>query len=197
MIITYHNKETFKITQGDLTVAINPQTKGGHRFGSDVVFVTTNHADMNGIDAVTRGDKVPFAITGPGEYEVKGVTVKGFHTPSDYDKTQFNTVYFATIEGIKMCFLGTIGGIELGSEIPDQLDDLDILFVPINGAPSNAAKLTVKCAPKLIIPMLYTDKDLKTFLKEVGSEGNKAQPKLTLKAKDLTGEGEVAVLSAQ
>lgn len=196
MIITYHDKTTFKITQGDLTLAINPQTKGGPRFGSDVALVTTQHDDMNGIDSVSRGDKIPFAITGPGEYEIRDVTIKGFSTASDYEKTKLNTVYVLTIDGIKSCFLGTIAGTDLTNDINEVLDELDILFVPINGAPSAAAKLAVKCAPKLIIPMLYTDKDLKTFLKEVGSEGTKAVEKLTLKAKDLTGEGDVAVLKA-
>lgn len=196
MIITYHGATTFKITQGDLTIAINPQTKGGPRFGSDVVFVTTNHDDMNGVDAVTRGDKVPFAITGPGEYEVRGVTAQGFGTASDYKGTTLNTVYLATIEDIKVCFLGTLKGTDLPNEMFERMDDLGILFVPINGDPRGAAKLVVKCEPRLVIPMHYSDADLKTFLKEAGAEGTKAVDKLTLKAKDLTGEGEVAVLKA-
>jgi hypothetical protein len=48
-----------------------------------------------------------------------------------------------------------------------------------------------------VIPILYDDKTLKTFLKEAGSDGVKPVDKLTLKPRDLAGkQGEVVVLSS-
>ena len=40
--------------------------------------MSTNHEDMNGVETTARGDKAPFVISGPGEYEIKGVFVHGF-----------------------------------------------------------------------------------------------------------------------
>ena len=73
MIITYLGAEFFKVQFGDITLAFNPISKDSKlkpsRFGADIVFVSTYHEDFNGIDQVTHGDKKPFVIAGPGEYE--------------------------------------------------------------------------------------------------------------------------------
>jgi hypothetical protein len=76
MVITYMGGECFKITQGDLTIALNPPSKDSKlktsKFGSDIVLSTINHEDMNGVENASFGDREPFAIVGPGEYEVRG-----------------------------------------------------------------------------------------------------------------------------
>ena len=90
-------------------------------------------------------------------------------------------------------------------------EEIDILFVPIGGegvlSASEAHEVAVSLEPRLIIPTHYPstssgqvgigEKDaLKTFLKEGGAEGEKAQEKLTIKKKDLEGKaGEIVVLS--
>jgi L-ascorbate metabolism protein UlaG (beta-lactamase superfamily) len=62
---------------------------------------------------------------------------------------------------------------------------------------AEAEKLAVKLEAKIVIPILYDDKSLKTFLKEAGAEGTKAVDKLTIKPRDLAGkQGEVVVLSS-
>ena len=81
MVINYLGKQFFKITHGDLTLATNPSGKG--RFGADVVFVSTKHKDYNQTDLVSFGDKQPFVISGPGDYEIKGVTAQGFYTETE------------------------------------------------------------------------------------------------------------------
>ena len=115
MIITYFGKQFFKISQGDLTIAINPVSKDSKvldkpiRFGSNVVLVTTNHHDYNGVDQVTHGDTIPFVISGPGEYEVGGIFIKGAMTETMVDgKKYINTSYSFSVDGINMCFLGDI-----------------------------------------------------------------------------------------
>ena len=46
MVITYHGGESFKVTFGDTTVAINPISKesklSGARFGADIAIVSLN-----------------------------------------------------------------------------------------------------------------------------------------------------------
>ena len=209
MIITYFGAEFFKVQFGDITLAFNPISKDSKlkssRFGADIVFQSALHPDFNGVDQVTHGEKKPFVVSGPGEYEVKGVFIKGLPSESQYGgQSLINTIYTVSLENMNICFLGALNTSELKNETVEALDEIDILFVPIGGEgvldPAKAYKLAVSLEPKIIIPMHYGDigsKDaLKAFLKEAG-ENPKPEAKLTLKKKDLEGkEGDVIVLES-
>jgi L-ascorbate metabolism protein UlaG (beta-lactamase superfamily) len=110
-----------------------------------------------------------------------------------------------TLEGMKLCFLGALASAELPADLKEELDEIDILFVPIGGegvlTPASAEKLAVALEPHLVIPIhlegIGSAGALKQFLKEAGEEKSAPQDKLTLKKKDLEGkEGEVVVLKA-
>lgn len=211
MIISYQGIESFKISQGDLTIAINPISKDS-KFkskvaGADITLITTNHPDMNGRDTTSRGDKESFIISGPGEYEVKDVSIKGFLSGSEFggDK-KINTIYQITLENINLCFLGALSDEKLSNETLEALNDIDILFVPIGGegvlAPAASYKLAVSLEPGIIIPMHYGEigekNALKTFLEEGGEEDVKPIDKLVIKRKDLEGkEGDVVILKEE
>lgn len=218
MVISYLGAEAFKIQFGDITIAYNPVSKNSKlkssSFGSDIVLVSTNHPDMNGVDNAGRGEKLPFVINGPGEYEIKGVFVHGLPSVSKYgtsgksaDEERINTIYSVTLENMNLCFLGALGSTELSAKVLEELEEIDILFVPIGGdgvlTPGEAYKLAVSLEPKLIIPMHYGEDlggsaagALKTFLKEGGGESAEKHDKLTIKKKDLEGkEGGIVVIN--
>ncbi len=208
MVITYHTVEFFKVQFGDTVLAFNPIAKEskykGPNFGADIVLISLNHPDMNGADVVARGDKDPFVIQGPGEYEVQDVFIKGIATESEYaGEKGINTVYFVTLEGMRLCFLGALSSPELPQQVKEAVDEIDILFVPIGDAgvlnPMEAHKLGVQLEAKVIIPMHYgsvgTKDALKNFLKEEGESEEKPVDKLTLKPKDVEGrEGDILVV---
>lgn len=209
MIITYGGLESLKVQFGDTILAFNPASKASkHKtpsFGADIAFVSLNHPDMNGVETVARGERKPFVIDGPGEYEVKGIFIRGFGSKSGYGGDGFNTVFSVSIEGMNVCHLGALGSAELPPEVREGLDGIDVLFVPVGGqgvlSAAEAYKLALSLEPSVIIPMHYGeigDKDaLKTFLKEGGVEKAESQDKLTLKKKDLEGkEAEIIVLAA-
>ncbi len=209
MVITYMGGECFKISQGDLTLAFNPPSKDSglkiSKFGSDIALVSSDNEDFNGVENAAFGEREPFAITGPGEYEVRGVAVRGFGSSTEYGGSKgINTIYSVALEGMNLCFLGALNTAELPQAAKQELDDIDILFLPVGGDGvldhAAANKLAVQLEPKAIIPMHYGDlgaKDgLKSFLKEAGAEDVKPTDKLTVKKKDLEGkEGEIIVLS--
>lgn len=206
MVISYLGGECFKISQGDLTLSLNPPGKASKlasaKFGADLALVSLDHDDFNGLENASFGERQPFAITGPGEYEVKGVAVRGFGAPTTYAGRQtINTIYSVSLEGMTLCFLGALGSAELPPAAKQELDDIDILFVPVGGSgvldAAAAYKLAVQLGPKVVVPMHYDASSLKAFLKEAGAEGVKAEEKLTVKKKDLEGKaGEVVVLGA-
>ena len=210
MIITYLGGAFVKVQFGDTVLAFNPISKDSKlkpaKFGADVVLVSVNHEDMNGVDQVSFGEKKPFIISGPGEYEIKQVFIKGLPSKTSYGgEDRINTIYTVALEGMNICFLGAVNTVELPKETDEAIEAVDILFVPIGGEgslnPTNAYKLAVSLEPKIIIPILYDEnkskETLKAFLKEAG-DNPKPESKLTLKKKDLEGkEAEVMIVTEE
>lgn len=204
MIITYQGLESFKVQFADTVLSFNPPSKESEhkspRFGADIVLVSLWDKDFNGV--LSFGDKTPFVISEPGEYDVKGVSVLGVPSVSRYGGVErINTIYLVTLEEMNLCFLGALSSKEIPPESLEALEDIDVLFVPIGGngvlTPVDAYNLSVGLEPGMIIPMHFDSdgKALKTFLKEGGEEGARREDKLTLKKRDLEGkEGDIILL---
>src|ERR1700685_4598155 len=137
MVISYLGGECIKMSQGDLTLAFNPPSKDSSlkmsKFGADIALVSLDNEDFNGTENARFGEREPFVISGPGEYEVKGVAVRGFGSESSYDGKGINTIYSVALEGMNLCFLGALGSVTLPPAAKQELDDIGILFVPIGG----------------------------------------------------------------
>ncbi|HEY9585236.1 MAG TPA: MBL fold metallo-hydrolase [Candidatus Paceibacterota bacterium] len=158
MIITYHGGYFVKISQGDTVIVANPFGKGSLRkpirFGARVALVSMDHPDMNGAENFSHGDKIPFVVSGPGEYEVGGIAISGFLSParskSDAGGPQpvgdppasdsgragkklLNTIYAVELEGIRLCFLGALSSPALSPEVIEGIGEVDVLFVPVSG----------------------------------------------------------------
>jgi len=212
MVITHHGGQCFKVTFGDLTLVFDPISKNATlpsvRFGADIALVSRNHPDMNGVDEVTYGEKVPFSVTGPGEYERQGVVIQGFLSKSGYglakgQESAVNTIYAVDLEDMTLVHLGALADAELTKEAREGIGEIDVLFVPVGGdgvlTPTKAHELVVSLEPKIIIPMHWSGmgapKSLETFLKDAGNGSEKVE-KLTLKKKDLVGrDGSILVLT--
>jgi L-ascorbate metabolism protein UlaG (beta-lactamase superfamily) len=213
MVITHHGGQCFKVTFGDLTLVFDPVSKGGTlpsvRFGADIALVSRNHPDMNGVEEVTYGEKTPFAITGPGEYERAGVTIQGFLSKSQYGlgkgkESATNTIYAVELEDMTLVHLGALADKELPAEAREAIDEVDVLFVPVGAggvlSSAQAHELAVSLEPKIIVPMHWSGmgepKALEKFLKEAGTAGEKTD-KLTLKRKDLAERnGSILILTS-
>ena len=93
MILTFHEGACVRASAGDTTLVFGPVSKSSKNFkptnfGADVAFISLNHPDMNGGEEAGRGEKQPFVVSGPGEYEVKDVAVAGFPAGSKYGAAQ-------------------------------------------------------------------------------------------------------------
>jgi L-ascorbate metabolism protein UlaG (beta-lactamase superfamily) len=206
MILTFHEGACIRAQAGDTTLVFGPVSKSSKKFkptnfGADVAFISCNHPDMNGLDEAGRGDKQPFAVLGPGEYEIKEVTTAGFASGTKWGgEPRTNTIYSVHFDDMSILYLGALGDLDVPKEVL-EMDAPDVLIIPVGneGAlnPAEAGKLAVKLEAKIIIPILFDDKTLKQFLKEAGEEGTKSTDKLTIKPRDLVGkESEVVVLSS-
>lgn len=166
---------------------------------ADIVLSTHDHEDHNNVKAV-KG--TPFVITGPGEYEIKDVSVRGipsFHDEKEGKERGKNTIYVIEAEGMRLCHLGDLGQGELTEDQVSRIGNVDILLIPVGGVytigAKAAAKIVSQIEPRIVIPMHYMLANLRfklekvdEFLKEMGVKNAEAQPKLVIKLRDFTSE---------
>ncbi|HRY60179.1 MAG TPA: MBL fold metallo-hydrolase [Patescibacteria group bacterium] len=170
---------------------------------ANIITVSHDHYDHNNIEAIDSAyaDKKPFVIDGDGGYEIEGVLVEGirtFHDDKGGTERGPNTVYDIKIDGMTVCHLGDLGG-DLTEEQVEELDGVDILFVPVGGKytldAEGAAKVVNKIEPRIVIPMHYQIDGLKMdignadkFIKEIGLTAENLDS-LKIEKKDLPVEG--------
>ena len=175
---------------------------------ANIVTVSHAHPDHN---AVSQVEGPPFVISGPGEYEVKGVSVIGvssFHDAENGADRGRNTMYRFDMDGVKIAHLGDLGHV-LSSAVVDILDGIDILMIPVGGVFSldaqKATQVIADIEPRIVIPMHYkTDQHnpkqfeqiapVSDFLKAMGKEAVTPVPKLTISRDKLPAEMQVIVL---
>lgn len=192
MIITYQGANSFKVSQGDLSLVVNPLSK----LSANVTLFSAIHSASS---EASHSEKSGFVIDGPGEYEVNGIFIKGFLSQGE---RSFNTIYSMMFEGMKLCFLGDINSAEIKADVREAIEGADILFVPAGtkGGFDSAAsyKFAVSLEPAVIIPFGSDKSAISGFLKEGGQGGVSAIDKLVVKKKDLEGkEGEIIVLKEE
>src|SRR3989344_2890377 len=126
---------------------------------ADVVLISHAHHDHNNAKGI-KGN--PMVIDGPGEYEVRGVFIKGidsFHDDVNGKERGKNTMYAIEAEDIKICHLGDFGQKQLTDEQLDAIGHVDVLMIPVGGeytiSSSEAQKVIGQIEPRMIIPMHY------------------------------------------
>ncbi len=215
MEIIYLGHSSFKLRSRSATVICDPfnSEKVGLKFPkttADVVTVSHDHDDHNFLSAITEN---PLVISGPGEYEVKGVKIIGvssYHDSNAGQEKGKNTIYEFKIDGITIVHLGDIGHILEEKQI-ELISEMDILMIPVGGVytitSQQAAKLASMLEPKMIIPMHYNVPGLNQqifgsltgvdqFIKEMGKQPVKPLPKLTITRDKLPQEQTIVVLES-
>lgn len=204
MIVSYYGAECFKISQGSITLALNPISKKSKfksvNFGADITIITTDLPDFNGVEQTSRGEKSSFLIDGPGEYEVKGVFVRGFLSEGPEGKV--NTIYLISFEDVNICFLGALTDLKLPEEMLEATENVDLLFAPLGLGktldPQSAYKLAVSLEAGVIVPMYYDKPSLEKFIKEGGQSKVSPIDKFVAKKSDFLGKkGEVIILKEE
>jgi L-ascorbate metabolism protein UlaG (beta-lactamase superfamily) len=213
MDIIWYGQACFKLKGKNATVIIDPfdpEAIGlklpNKDMEADVVLKTHDHPDHNNVMAVGGNPKI---FDGPGEYESKGVVITAvstFHDNTEGSERGKNVVFHVLIDGIRIVHLGDLGQHSLTEEQISEIDQTDILLIPVGSVFTINAKQAVNIVsqlePKITIPMHYLQPGLKVelepvenFLKEMGVEGLEPQSKLSITKDKLPDEPEVVVLS--
>lgn len=211
MDITYLGHASFRLKGKTATLVVDPYDDSvGLKFPkveADIVAVSHQHFDHNAVSAVSG---TPFLVSGPGEYEVKGieiVAVQSFHDNKQGSERGLNTIYNFRIDKINICHLGDLGQTSLTDQQVQEIGNVDILLLPVGGHftidASEANKIATQLEPKIIIPMHFKDTETKVeelagvekFLKEIGKENLEPVNKLVLTQDKLPEETQVVLLS--
>lgn len=173
---------------------------------ADIVTLSHDHSDHNYTQAINGIKKV---VSGPGEYEIQGVSILGFQSFHDNEsgtKRGKNTIYVFETEGLRVAHLGDLGH-ELSAGLLEQLGDIDVLMLPVGGeftiGTREAVEVVGKIEPYFVIPMHYKVSGMApafeklepvdSFLKESGLLVENL-PKFSLKKEDILEDQNTRVI---
>jgi L-ascorbate metabolism protein UlaG (beta-lactamase superfamily) len=208
MDITWLGHSCFKLKGSHTTVITDPYSPEiGYSLGKTTAnIVTLSHQHPGHCYAQGVGGE-PRVVERPGEYEIGGVLIIGiptFHDREGGKKRGKNTVYLLEIDEITICHLGDLGQV-LNSEQVEEIDDVDVLLLPVGGVDTinaaTAAEVVRQIEPKIVIPMHYQTPALKfeldpveKFLKEIGAKQVEPLAKLSLSKSSLPPTTQVVLL---
>lgn len=212
MDLFWYGQACFKIKGKNASLIIDPYDpevtglKLPKDLEADIVLKTHDHEDHNNLKVVTTD---PIQITGPGEYDIKGVAITGisvFHDDKNGAERGKNTIYHINIDGLNVVHLGDIGHVLTDNQV-QEIGNCDILLVPVGGVytidAKGAAENVSLLEPRIIVPMHYGGlpgfkialDNVDNFLKEMGAENISPQPKLAITKEKLPEEPQVILLS--
>lgn len=203
MELTYHGMSCVRLRGRDMTVFVDPpqsQLPGLARSAATLVVRTEGATDPEKLRA-REGDVQE--ISGPGEFEVHGVSVFGMPAGEV-------TVMRVEVDDVRVVSAGRLRRMLTEDEI-DALGHVDVLVVPVGGGDAlgavEATKLVNALEPSIVVPALFRAtgggteyEPVDKFAKEMGlAEGTwQMLPRLNLSASP--GEGDdtkVVILEAR
>lgn len=184
-----------------LSLGLRPDTRP-----ATVVTVSNSHPNHSNSEEVT-GD--PRVFSAPGEYEYRGISVRGVMTPQlpETPWEQRSVAYAIEIDRVNICHLGDISA-PLSPVQIDELSPVDVLLMPSGGGCTleidQVLRVLQDLDPKIVIPMHYNIpgvdvplQDVDVFLRRMGLSEVQAQPRLSVTASNLPEDMRVVVLASQ
>jgi len=155
MIITWHGEGCFRIQNGSTSVLVDPPREGSGaaqpRFQTDILIKTITAWPAPAESAF----KAASVVRGAGEYDIAGITIRGFELPGESTKNFFKTVYVLGWDEVSIGLLGHCTG-PLPPAVVEHFEDCDVLIAPAGGEPFADVDVMVKLIkqlnPKIFIP---------------------------------------------
>jgi len=208
MDISWLGHACFRIRGSQAVIITDPYPPDlGYSLGKPTARIVTvshqhpSHSYVQGVGGEPR------LVNEPGEYEISGVLIIGiatFHDASRGRNRGKNTAYLMEVDGVSVCHLGDLGHVLTAEQI-EEIDDVDVLLLPVGGVATinapMAAEVIRQLEPKVVVPMHYKTPALSRelepvaeFLKEMGIEQINSQPKLSLTKSSLPASTQVFLL---
>jgi len=174
MRVEWFGQSAFHLSGGGSSVAIDPfadmsaMTAGrGIQWDypaisadADVLLVTHEHGDHNGVDAIGGEPATLRATAGTHDSPIGAVIgVASEHDENAGTERGPNTIFVFTLDGLRVAHMGDFGQRGLREEQAGAIGEVDLLFVPVGGGPTigaeQAALVVERLRPRWVVPMHY------------------------------------------
>ena len=204
MELTFHGRSCIRIRGRDTTVLVDPPSKGAlgaSRAAPDLVVRTEGATDPEKLRAA---EGRPQEVSGPGEFEVRGVSIYGFPAGE-------SVVMRIEVDDVRLLTAGRLNR-QLEEDEIDALGHVDVLVVPVGGGDSlsaiDATKLVNAIEPAIVVPVRYREGEggdeqydpIDKFTKEMGLAEGSWEPQAKLSLNGPPGDAEetrVVILEAR
>jgi L-ascorbate metabolism protein UlaG (beta-lactamase superfamily) len=128
--------------------------------GVDLLLVTHEHGDHNGVGAIA-GDPAVLRSTAGRLTSPLGevIAIASEHDDAAGTARGPNTIFCFTLGGLRCCHMGDFGQPALRPEQRAAIGDVDVLMVPVGSGPTiggaPAADLVREVGPRLVVPMHF------------------------------------------
>ena len=174
MRVEWHGQAAFTLGGEEATVVIDPfgdvssLRERGIQWdypeievpGADLVLVTHEHLDHNGVEVVGGEPTVLRGEAGTHDSplgEVVGIASE--HDEAAGTERGPNTIFAFELDGVRVVHFGDFGQAELRREQREAIGRVDLLFLPVGGGPTigaeGAAVIVGELGPLWVVPMHY------------------------------------------
>ncbi len=174
MRVEWHGQSAFTLSGEEGTVVIDPfgdvtsLRERGIQWDyppikapvADLVLVTHEHRDHNGVEVVGGEPAILRAQAGRHDSpfgEVVGVASE--HDQAAGTERGPNTIFVFSLDGVRIAHFGDFGQAGLRSEQRQAIGAVDLVFLPVGGGPTigggAAATIGRELEPRWVVPMHY------------------------------------------
>ncbi len=197
MEITWLGESALLLRGRETRVLLDPAYAPDRPSANGAADIVVGSASEENVLTPTKGPQV---VARPGEYELRGVSVRGVATAG-------GTVFVTEVDEVSVCDFGDLPG-PLDVEALDAIGTIDVLAVSIKAGLSARAvevvALVSQLQPSVLVPVGFrasgdeSPGELGEFAKEMGLTQVTAQAKLTLAGSPgVSDDTRVVVLEAR
>ena len=142
-------------------------------------------------------------LTGPGEYEIGGLSIRGVATPADDPaiSKKINTVYIVDADGLQVATLGNPGS-QPSAQSVQQINKVDVLIINTESQglePDELSNAIRNLEPKIVVPSGYDSQlgkpssEMQRLLTELGVKEFEPTMRVTVTKSGLPDERTIMV----